>query len=119
MPYISTEEVRLKRQTLKAALPQFKFSIRKQDHMKISVTILSGPIEMTKNPKGYEQVNHHWIDEHYNDRPQVKNVLKTIHRIIAHDQKELVYDGDYGSVPTFYIGINIGDWDRPYEFKWN
>ncbi len=50
MPYISTEEVREKRQRLKAALPQFKFSIRKQDHMKISVTILSGPIEMTKNP---------------------------------------------------------------------
>jgi len=119
MPFISTEEVREKRKLLKAALPHFKLSIRKLDHMKISVTILSGPIEMTNNKDGYEQVNHHWIDEHYNDRPQVKEVLKTIYNIISNGQRELVYDGDYGSVPTFYIGISIGDWDRPYQFKWN
>lgn len=115
MPYISTEEVKGKRQLIKAAFPQFKFSIRKLDHMKISVTILSGPIQMTNNENGYEQVNHHWIDEHYNDRPQVKDVLKGIYQIISVGQKELVYDMDYGSVPTFYIGISIGDWDRPYK----
>lgn len=28
---------------------------------------------------------------------------------------ELVYDGDYGSVPNFYTTITIGEWDKPFK----
>lgn len=117
MPYISKDQVAEKRAALKKALPEFKLSIRNRDYSKICVTILEGPIEMTQDPRGYEQVNHFWIDNHYADRPEIKNVLNTIANICKSDQKEEVYDGDYGSVPNFYVGISIGDWDRPYQVK--
>jgi hypothetical protein len=117
MPYITKEQVAAKRAALKKALPNFKLSVRNRDYSKIDVAIMSGPIEMTQDPRGYEQVNHFWIDSHYEDRPEIKEVLNTINRICKEDQRELVYDGDYGSVPTFYVGISIGQWDRPYEVK--
>jgi len=117
MPYITKDQVAAKRAALKKALPEFKLSVRNRNHSQICVTILNGPIEMTQDPRGYEQVNHFWIDDHYEDRPEIKNVLNTIANICKEDQRELVYDGDYGSVPTFYVSISIGDWDRPYEVK--
>lgn len=117
MPYITKDQVAAKRAALKKALPEFKLSVRNRNYSQICVTILEGPIEMTQDPRGYEQVNHFWINDHYEDRPQIKNVLNTIADICKEDQRELVYDGDYGSVPTFYVSISIGDWDRPYQVK--
>ena len=117
MPYITKDQVASKRKALKEALPQFKLSVRNRDYSKIDVAIMSGPIEMTQDPRGYEQVNHFWINSHYEDQPEIKEVLNTINRICKEDQSEEVYDGDYGSVPTFYVGISIGQWDRPYVCK--
>lgn len=117
MAYISKEQVSAKRKALKAALPQFKFSVRNRNHSQICVTILEGPIEMTQDPRGHEQVNHFWINSHYEDKPEVKHVLNTISDICKADQREVVYDGDYGSIPNFYVSISIGDWERPYVCK--
>ena len=117
MAYISKEQVSAKRKALKAALPQFKFSVRNRDRSQICVTILEGPIEMTQDPRGHEQVNHFWINSHYEDKPEVKHVLNTISDICKADQREVVYDGDYGSIPNFYVSISIGDWERPYVCK--
>lgn len=32
----------------------------------------------------------------------------------AEGKRELVYDSDYGSVPTFYTWLHVGAWDKPY-----
>jgi len=29
----------------------------------------------------------------------------------------VVEDSDYGSIPKFYINLQVGDWNRPYETK--
>lgn len=117
MPFISKEEVAQKRVELKRALPEFKLSVRRVRHSSISVDILEGPIAMLPEGKSYESVNQYYIDEHYADQPQVREVLKTIYNVLSRDQRELVYDLDYGSVPNFYVNMSIGRWDKPYVVK--
>jgi len=115
MPYITTEAVKAKRNEIKAAFPDYKFSVTCQNHSTIAVSILKGPLPLTKNERGYEQVNHFYIGDHYGDRPEVAKLLSAVQDIASRGKRELVYDSDYGSVPTFYTHLEIGKWDRPYE----
>jgi hypothetical protein len=117
MPFISTEEVAAKRKALKAALPDYKLSVTKSNHSSINVAVISGPVKMTENEDGRESVNHFYIEKHYADRPEVRDVLMTIYEIIKNGKTEEVYDVDYGSVPTFYTNISIGKWKNPYVVK--
>ena len=115
MPYITKEQVSEKRKALKAALPDYKLSVVRKDLMAISVSIVKGPHAFELDERGYKQVNHFSIDRVYENDPEALRVLSTIRDIASADQTELVYDGDYGSVPTFYVNMSIGKWDRPYE----
>ena len=117
MPYISTQETAEKRKALKAALPNYKLSVRKDGYSQIIVTILEGPIQLLKDGEEYTHVNHYYFEEHYKDSPETVKVLKTIYDIISKEQKESYYDVDYGSVPNYYISMNIGQWDKPYKVK--
>ncbi|MFS4469139.1 LPD29 domain-containing protein [Maribacter sp. 2210JD10-5] len=118
MPYITTEEVKEKRNAIKKALPDFKFSVTRQNGTSISVAIMEGKLDlMGDSQRDYESVNHFYIEDNYKDKPEVKKVLKTIYDIAKGGQRELTYDGDYGSVPNFYVDITIGRWDKPYEIK--
>lgn len=117
MPYITKDQVAAKRKAIKAAFPNYKISIRNLNHSKVKATILAGPIALTQNENGYESVNHFYIKENYKDRPEVSKVLQGIVDILKADQTELTYDGDYGSIPTFYVGLSIGDWDKAYQVK--
>jgi len=117
MPYISKEEIARKRKAIRAALPGFKVSVRSMDYSGIQVTLQEGPITMPVGDRGYEQVNHFYYRKHYADRPDVVEVLDRIMAIAASDQEEAFYDGDYGSVPNFYVRLSIGAWDRPYVVK--
>ena len=121
MPYIPTEVVKEKRKALRKMFPDWKLSVRTIHHSKISVTLVSGPIDIKFDESdwkdGYAQVNHFYIKEWYENQPELRDVLLKIKNFIGNEQRELVYDGDYGSVPTYYISLNIGDWDKPYVFK--
>ena len=115
MPYITKEQVSEKRKALKAALPEYKLSVTRRDSMQICVSIVKGPHAFELGQRGYAQVNQFYIDDNYKSDPEALRVLSTIRDICQSDQSQLVYDGDYGSVPTFYISMEIGKWDRPYE----
>jgi len=117
MPYISKEEVAAKRKALKKALPEYKFQVQMKHHSKVIVRILQGPLPLTNEPKGYEDVNHHNIDSQFRDRPKAHKVVRTIHKILTQDQHQEVYDMDYGSVPSFYIAIIIGSPEMVYQVK--
>ena len=119
MPYISTESVKRIRETIKKEFPEFKFSITKHHHSSVHVHILSGPIEMITNTDGhrYESVNQFYIAEHYKDFPEVRDILLKIYKIVNEGNYAEVWDGDYGAVPSFYVNIRIGDYDKPYEIK--
>lgn len=121
MPYIPTEVVKEKRKILRKKFPDWKLSVRTVNHSKIAVTLLSGPIDIqfseVDKESRYEQVNHFYIKEWYENQPELRDVMLEIKDIIGREQRELVYDGDYGSVPTYYISMCIGDWEKPYIYK--
>lgn len=113
MPYITTEKVKEIRNELKKEFPQFKFSVRREHYSSVRVAIVSGPLDLGS----YTSVNHYYVKDHYKNQPEICNFLLKIVDIIGREQRELVYDGDYGSVPTYYYSISIGNWDREYVLK--
>lgn len=116
MPYIRTEEVAKKRAAVKAAFPDFKFSIRTRHNSTICVSILEAPFNMladTDNRK--EDVNHYYIADHYEKNPKAKEVLLKIYSIINEGNRTITHDAEYGYIPQFYTDINIGEWDKPFK----
>ena len=114
MPYISTEQVKEIRNNLKRTFPDFKFSVRREHYSNVNVNIMSGPINFGK---GYEPVNHYWIDSNYGDNVQVKDFLNAVNDVVGGNVREVTYDYDYGSIPNYYYSICIGKWDKPYVQK--
>jgi hypothetical protein len=114
MPYISTQKVKEIRSELKRTFPQFKFSVRRDNHSSVNVAVLSGPIDFGTTD---ESVNHYWLESHYGDRPKVLRFLTTLKGIMSAGQGSGYEDGDYGHIPDWYLDINIGRWDKPYTIK--
>lgn len=114
MPYITKERVREVREQLKKEFPKIKFSVTREHYSGIKIIIRSAPFNMLSNGRDYEQVNEFHIEENYKDAPEIGDILLRIKEIANTGNGELVYDGDYGSVPRFYIWINIGEFDRPF-----
>ncbi len=112
--YVSNEKMDQVKKDLKSTFPEFKFSIRKRDLMSVNVSILSGPISLTDNPDGYEQINQYQIKNRFKDKPEVANFLQQVHDIMDkgnHDNSDLMTD--YHDV-GFYTHLEIGQWDKPY-----
>lgn len=124
MAYISTERVAEIRNQLKREYPLYRFSVRREHHSSIYVTILSGPINLLVNDsdreRGYVNVNHFYIGETYSVYPEQKHFLKGVHEIInSGNRTRGDFNDDYGPQPDFYVNIKIGDSDRPYVRKIN
>lgn len=112
MPYIESSKVAEMRKAIRKALPDFKISVTCNHYSSVDVRIMSGPIAEAA-------INVFWFKDHLGpdkeDRPDVIAVVETIIAEIfkVERPRELVYDGDYGSVPTFYYDIAFGRWDKP------
>ena len=116
MPYISTELVKKIRGEIKKEFPGFKFSIRREHYSSLSVDLLScsDPAFLPLNGAFGASVNHFYIREHYEDNPGVRDVLLKINDIMNQKNGVECLDSDYGTIPSYYININIGQWDRPF-----
>jgi len=113
MPYISKEEVKEKRQLIKKAFPNLKFSITCKNYSVLDVAIVEGDIDFKEE---YKQINHFYIgDSSYSN--EINEVLQSIKDIATKGQATEVEDGDYGTVPNFYLHLAIGKWNRPYILK--
>ena len=115
--YVSKEKMKQVQTELKAAFPEFKFSIRKENYSSVDVHILSGPIKLTDSEKGYEQVNHYYIKDHFKDNPEAAKFLEEVMEIINkgnHNRSDIMTD--YFDV-GFYVNLAIGQWDKPYEIS--
>ena len=119
MPYLSAEDVKTKRNLIKKAFPAYKFSITREHHSTISVYITEAPINLLTNDehRGYEQVNHFYIKEHYAETPRIRDILSKIYKIAKEGNRIISEDGDYGFIPNFYINISIGKWDKPFKIN--
>lgn len=106
MPYISTERVSEVRKQLKSTFPSVKFSVRRHHHSTIAVSIMESAFTW---PKGVQQLNPFYLEryDHAEFLQQVHDIANAGNRIVSED-------GDYGSIPKFYVDIEIGKWDRPH-----
>lgn len=119
MPYLDKQYTKEVRTELRNRFPEYKFSVRTRDHMSLSVKILSGPLNLVENEeRGYESVNHFHADRHYEDFPEKQEFINKVLSVMTREYDSCVHtDGDYGNIPNFYIDLQIGNWDRPYEVK--
>lgn len=99
------------RKDLKKAFPETKFSVTSK-YNRISVAIMESDIDFGVT---YEQVNEFHIEEHYEG--EQKQMLSLIRDLIDRENYTVVVDGDYGAVPSYYLQMSIGKWDKPFKFK--
>ena len=134
MAYCNAQDVAQVRKELKETFPNFKFGVRKRDHHAISVTIKAGPTDFSSlfdkdeysKKRQYIQVNGYHIDSFYGEHApflkQVQQIIKTAPaRGEGYHKGTGYYDRsdamtDYFDT-AYYIDINIGSWDQPYEVK--
>ena len=127
MAYISAEEVKVIRNTLKATFPissGWKFSVRGRDHSSVTVTVLQAPIFMLAD-EDFDitnvDVNQYYIEDHFTG--DVKTVLLMIKSIITRthwDKSDI--QTDYFNC-AFYYNMKIGTWEKEFNFapnkSWN
>jgi len=122
MAYMSQQMKKELAPAIKDVLKQFgmKGSISVNNHSTLCVNIKSGDIDFDLRD-GYGQVNTYWIDSHWSGKAKY-----FLNHLLAAMQ------GAYSSGPTkwydnsdamsdyfdtaYYIDINIGKWNQPYEY---
>lgn len=113
MPYIPKERVAEIRKEVRRTFPEYKISVRMDGSSSINVVVQSGPIQL--EGKSYQTINHYYYESHYSDQPEVLAFLRKLIPIVRSDVGVESYDGDYGTIPTYYTHFSFGNWDRPYE----
>lgn len=126
MAYITADDVAAIRKELKAAFPKWKFSVRKDNHLAVAVTILKGTCSFEdgfKHGKRHAQVNQYWISEHWTDAEEAM-VLTKINEIMHNapgraNKDRKFYDNsdamtDYFDT-AFYTHLSIGGWNKEYQ----
>jgi len=99
---------------IKRTYPQCRFSIR-TSYNTIRIAIISAPIELRlDSSRTNEPVNHYYIKSNYADMPQAQELLQGIADIALRNNREVSHDGDYGSIPNYYVTMTVGEWDKPF-----
>ena len=124
MAYIRTEEVREIRNALKERFGKegLKFSVSQEDHTSVHVSIMKGNRDFSDiAPSGYQQINHYHLDLHADDHEELfREILDIIRKAPANAENGREWfdksdaQTDYFHT-AFYININIGKWDKPYQ----
>jgi len=113
MPYISTEEVKKIREDLKRVFPKYRFSVTKEHHSSVHIAVLKGPLAIES-----QGINVYWYKEHLADKSELLNLIDGIITLVRNSKPETRReDGDYGSVPNYYLHVQIGKDGKPYEQK--
>ena len=130
MAYISTKEVAAIRGQLKEKFPQLKFSVRKQHHSSVDVTIKSGTVDFsdlvtrcyqgeTIPFDGYFQTNQYWLDRLGKHQDLFEEIYKVIKTAPASVEGGREWFDDSDSMTdyfhtAFYMSVNIGSYDKRY-----
>ena len=93
MAFISAEDVKHIRNELKKELPQYKFSVVRDHHSSVDISLMKGPAfkdfeyfdryahetKVGTLNEGHHQINQHWLEEFYGK--ENAKVLDKIHVI--------------------------------------
>jgi hypothetical protein len=126
MAYIAKNEVKAIRDGLRAKFGKtMKFSVRRQDHSGVAVSIMRSDIDLTKYLCGstYADLNHYSFDSIFKDDKKAASIFDSIQDIIRtapgtveggnewFDKSDIMTDYFH---TAYYYDISIGQWDKPY-----
>jgi hypothetical protein len=139
MAYISTEEVKAVRVALKERFKnKIKFSVRREHYSSLNVSIVSGEINFfdgsldREDPwnkeapahkfDGYEQINEYYPENYGKHKALFSEIVKIMKTAPASiEGGRAWYDKSDAMIDYFdtayYTHLNIGKWNKPYEFK--
>ena len=118
MAYINKEQVKQIREALKKEFPEIKFSVRKENHSSVYVSILKSPYDFSDlphyRPDYYTSVNHFRVPDckHRRILEKVLEIVRTGSDRIWFDKSDSMTD--YFHV-AFYIHLYVGHWENGYE----
>jgi hypothetical protein len=102
---------------VKAILKKYglKGSLAVDNYSTLVLNIRSGKIDFQKDAVGefHHQINHYWAHEHFSGKAKkfFSEVIPAMNNG-NHDNSDSMTD--YFDV-GWYVDINVGRWDRPYE----
>ena len=136
MAYISTDDVKHIRNELKKELPQYKFSVVRDHHSSVTISLMKGPafndyeyfdrynnVTKTANLSDgeYHQINQYHLEDFYGkENAEILSKIDTISRTApAKNGGKVWYNDsdiqtDYFDI-AYYVHINVGKWNKPYE----
>ena len=136
MAYISTDDVKHIRNELKKELPQYKFSVVRDHHSSVTISLMKGPafndyeyfdrynnVTKTANLSDGEhhQINQYHLEDFYGkENAEILSKIDTISRTApAKNGGKVWYNDsdiqtDYFDI-AYYIHINVGKWNKQYE----
>jgi hypothetical protein len=134
MAYMNQERKAKITSALKPVLAKYgvKGTLSVRNHMTITLTVKSGPIDFIANSNrvcgndhyqvargfrpnanGYDQVNPYWFQDHYDGdaRAFLTEAFAALKAADYYDNSDAMTD--YFDT-AYYYDLNIGRWDRPY-----
>ena len=124
MAYIKTEEVAAIRGQLKEKFKGLKFSVRKQHHSSVSVTIKAGNVDFSDilDDNGYAQINQYWLNRTGKHEHLFEEIYKVIKTAPASVEGGREWFDDSDSMTdyfhtAFYMSVNVGSCDNPYVYN--
>jgi len=121
MAYITKEQVAAIRTALKKEFPKFVFSVVRDHHSSVTVSIMKGEVDFD----GIRQVNTYhtykeeleqcYCDYDINNQPfaaMFNKMIKIMKGQGWYDKSDAMTD--YFNT-AYYMSLNVGKWDKPYE----
>ena len=115
MAFISTQKVAEIRSTLKKEFPEIKFSVRRDGHTSVKITILKSPYDFrpqTMKSVTVLDVNTYWIENIGYGHAQILNRINEIAHIGNHNNSRP--EIDYFDV-GWYVTVSLGQFNKPFE----
>ena len=133
MAYISTPEVAAIRKQLKEQMPEYKFSVVRDHHSSVTISMMKGPAfaefeyfdryagEYKKGTlgdnNGYDQINTYHTGDFYGKEnaaifDKIVKIAKTAGDKKWYDDSDAMTD--YFAT-AYYVHLNVGKFEKPYE----
>lgn len=112
MAHITTDEVKVMRNQIKALYPNIKVSVVREHYSSVKCSIMESDINFGVE---YKQVNTFYLKDSY--KSDALALLQAINSILHQGH----YDKSDAMIDYFdcawYVHLEIGKWDKPYIYK--